>query len=65
MEYLAPGKMVNDFWEDFGNSLAGMHKAPTGNLFIGGKYGFLQDNYIGAGFQKNTPKTSWVEFYRD
>ena len=29
------------------------------------KYGFSEDNYIGAGPQKNDPPESWIEFYRE
>lgn len=29
------------------------------------RYGFVEDNYIGATVQKNTPKASWIDFYRD
>ena len=29
------------------------------------KYGFVADNYIGAAIQINTPKKSWVEFFRE
>ncbi len=42
-----------------------MHKADVTALLPEKKYGFGQDNYIGAGFQKNTVKDSWVEFFRD
>ena len=73
MEYLAAGKPNKKFWENFGHSLAGMHKASTGGLLIkdendnsdSKKYGFYRNNYIGAGPQKNTPKETWLEFYRD
>ncbi|MCD7954690.1 MAG: fructosamine kinase family protein [Lachnospiraceae bacterium] len=29
------------------------------------EYGFCTDNYIGATPQMNTPKTGWIEFFRD
>ncbi len=65
MKYLAPGQMKKDFWERFGHALADMHKAPVTALFPEKKYGFSRDNYIGAGFQKNTGKDTWIEFFRD
>ena len=66
MEYLESGKWDKHFWENFGHSLAEMHGADTSGLISAdGKYGFYRDNYIGAGYQKNTPKDSWIEFFRD
>ena len=35
-------------------------KAPTNN-----KFGFFLDNFVGARAQKNTPSSSWIDFYRD
>ncbi|MCR5099674.1 MAG: fructosamine kinase family protein [Lachnospiraceae bacterium] len=49
--------------ENFGHNLAAMHKADTAGFVKGGAYGFSNDNYIGAGYQKNTPKDSFVEFF--
>ncbi len=30
-----------------------------------GKFGFFQDNFVGARAQKNTPSSSWIDFYKD
>ncbi len=65
MEALESGHMVKDFWERFGHALADMHKAPTTALLPEKKYGFTRDNYIGAGYQKNTAKETWIDFFRD
>ena len=65
MESLKPAPMARDFWERFGHALADMHKADMTALLSEKKYGFPKDNYIGAGFQKNDAKDSWVEFFRD
>ena len=65
MEYLPAGRQSRTFWEDFGHSLAEMHTADTSFLGLPGRFGFGIDNYIGAGPQKNTPKDSWIEFFRD
>ena len=65
MEYLEPASMASDFWESFGHSLAAMHNAPTAFLSLEMPYGFVNDNYIGAGFQKNTVKDKWITFFRD
>ncbi len=65
MEYIATGRMDENFWERFGHALADMHKASAEAFSGKGKYGFLSDNYIGAGHQKNSVKDSWTVFFRD
>ena len=65
MEYINPAAPGRDFWERLGTGLARMHKADTKAFLKNGKYGFDQDNYIGAGHQKNTAKDSWIEFFRE
>ena len=59
-----------DYWETFAQELAAMHKADTSNVVsidstTGKIFGFFQDNFIGAGQQKNTPASKWIDFYRD
>lgn len=61
-----------DYWETFAQELAAMHKADTKKLMMaetvestGQGFGFPQDNFIGAGAQKNTPASKWIDFYRD
>lgn len=70
MDYLQPAKQDKRFWENFGHALAEMHKADTTALLDSNesdikKYGFYRNNYIGAGHQKNTPKETWIGFFRD
>ncbi|MBQ9156404.1 MAG: fructosamine kinase family protein [Eubacterium sp.] len=65
MEYLPGAKKITGYWERFGRELAAMHRAPAIQITPGGKYGFTEDNYIGAGEQTNTIKSSWIEFFRD
>ena len=65
MEYISGADRVQDFWEEFGQSLAAMHLADTSRLVSGGKYGFDTDNYIGATRQINSPMESWIEFFRE
>ena len=60
LEYIHPGKQINDFWETFAIELSQMHKFP-----VGMKYGFESDNWIGAGKQRNTENDSWISFFRD
>ena len=71
LKYVPEDDKTNLFWENLARSLANMHKAdtkeflPKENLFEGCKFGFLQDNYIGRTKQINSPKKSWIEFFRD
>ena len=71
LKYVPEETKTNKFWENLGHSLAQMHNCDTSNFLPkdyfnnGCKFGFLQDNYIGRTNQINTPKKSWVEFFRD
>ncbi len=65
MEVVESGRKRREFWEVFGQQLAQMHKADTSAFVDGGLYGFMRDNYIGAGRQVNTPRESWISFFRD
>ena len=57
------GRQSRKFFENFGHQLAAMHRAETSKIVK--KYGFPEDNFIGAGEQENTPEESWVVFFRD
>ncbi len=65
MEYSRETARSGRFWEDFANALADMHEADTSLYTPGGAFGFTEDNFIGAGEQINTVKSSWTEFFRD
>lgn len=65
MEQILPGKRIQGYYSDFGRRLSIMHKADCSEFVKDGKFGFLQDNYIGAGYQYNTPEESWIEFFRE
>ena len=65
MEAVKSGARKRSFFEDFGRNLAALHMADTESFVQGGRYGFYMDNYIGAGFQKNTPKDRWIDFFRE
>ena len=65
MEYIVPGRRTPDFYEEFGRRLAEMHKADCSAYTGNRKFGFIADNYIGAGYQENTPEDSWINFFRD
>lgn len=65
MEYIDIARPERAFWEKLGMGLARMHQTNTTSFVKAGKYGFERDNYIGAGYQKNTAKDSWTEFFAE
>ena len=65
MEMIEPAPRAEGFWEEFGRELAKMHSADTKPLLSEGRFGLDRDNYIGAGKQINTPKDTWVDFFRE
>lgn len=65
MEFIERAVTKKDFWEKLGTGLAAMHQADTSSFVTDGKYGLDKDNYIGAGKQKNTSKSSWIEFFSE
>lgn len=65
LEWIEGRRPVSDYWEVFAHQLARMHQAPTGDFVPGGTYGFLQDNFIGAGKQCNAARDRWIDFFRD
>lgn len=69
LEYIEGMPRIKSYWETFGHQLARMHRADCQEFADEGentvKYGFHNDNYIGASPQKNQPKQSWIDFYRE
>lgn len=65
LELVESKRKSEGFFERFGQCLAAMHQADTESFVSGGRYGFAHDNYIGAGPQKNEPRDSWIDFFRD
>ena len=65
MECIEEGSRSEDFFEDFGRQLADMHAAECSYYTEPKSFGFTNDNYIGAGFQENTPEEKWVDFFRN
>lgn len=65
LEYIRPGRSRRTSSEELGIGLARMHQADTAPFVEGGKFGFLHDNYIGAGAQINTPKETWIDFFTE
>lgn len=71
MKFVELGDLDEKFWERFAADLSDMHKAdtesfiPKNDFQNGKKFGFLQDNYIGKTKQINTPKETWLDFFRE
>jgi fructosamine-3-kinase len=57
MSYIAEGPRGKNYWEQFGRSLATLHR------HHGEAFGFKEDNYIGSTPQANTPSSHWPEFF--
>ena len=64
LEYIQDGRPSESFWEDFGRSLALMHRQNTDPFTPGGRYGFTRDNYIGRTPQSNATHTSFITFFK-
>jgi fructosamine-3-kinase len=59
LEFIETGSYGKGFYENFGRSLALLHKCISKDGF-----GFIQDNFIGDSLQINLPRNSkWHEFY--
>ena len=65
MELIQEGVKTERAIGMLGNKLANMHLADTSKFVEGGKYGFIHDNYLGTIKQINTPKDSWIDFFRE
>ncbi len=65
LKFIKSAKPRPDYWESFARDLAALHKADTKIFELSGKFGFFQNNFIGARAQNNTPSDSWISFFRD
>lgn len=69
MEYLHSGPRKPDYWEVYGHELAMLHRASCGTWTKRtdgeGRYGFVEDNFIGASPQKNALSSRWSDFFRE
>ncbi len=57
-EFIASGPRQPDFWEQFGKSLADLHRDHSRE-----RYGLDHDNYIGRLPQMNKDHEDWIEFF--
>ncbi len=57
MDAIESAKPSLNFWFNFGNQLAELHKHTNDS------FGLESDNYIGSLIQQNTLTTDWTEFY--
>jgi fructosamine-3-kinase len=58
MEYLQKGNPTQNFWENFGESIAELHKHTQEN------FGLPFQNYIGRLHQPNNAHAKWSDFYK-
>lgn len=65
MEFISAKKRAPDYWETFARQLVAMHQASTADFVPEGRYGFVQENYIGSHSQINSVHDSWISFFRD
>ena len=63
IEYIEEGSRSAAASVKLGRQLAALHQADTAGMVSGGRFGFLHDNYIGAGDQSNAPEDSWKDFF--
>ena len=57
MEWIEQGKKTDSFWNLFGEQLARLHHVTSI------KYGFDEDNYMGALPQSNNYADEWIDFF--
>lgn len=57
LEYIRSGRSIQNFWQDFGASLAAIHRQSQSS------FGLEFDNYIGSLPQKNIPEQKGIEFF--
>jgi fructosamine-3-kinase len=57
MNFVDSGRIDDNFWDDFGTSLAKMHQKSND------RFGLGYDNYIGSLHQHNNQHDNWVSFY--
>lgn len=59
LEAIESRKPTDDFFERFARKLAAMHRHPAPS----NRFGFPQDNFLGATPQRNQWQSNWVEFW--
>ena len=57
LEFIDGRARQNDFWQNFGTSLAQLHK------YFGNHFGFEEDNFIGSLRQSNKQHATWINFF--
>lgn len=60
MDWLEPGGVREGGWVHLGERLAAMH-----SVDVGDRYGFHEDNHIGATMQLNEWRDDWVDFNKE
>ncbi len=64
LKYIDGEKKRSDYFETLARELVAMHDADTTPFTVGGKFGFLEDNFIGQRPQVNSSEVEWISFFR-
>jgi len=59
LRFIESGKRKINFWEEFGISLAKLHKVSSS------KFGLEENNFIGSLIQSNTQHSRWIDFFTE
>ncbi|RLD39817.1 MAG: ketosamine-3-kinase, partial [Bacteroidetes bacterium] len=59
LNFIQSAEMQDEFWDDFGQKLASLHRHSQKN------FGLDHDNYIGSLSQSNKFHKSWADFFRE
>lgn len=65
MKYIPSNPKVKGYWENLGIQLAKMHLSETKTFVPEGKFGFFENNFIGASSQINSSCDSWIQFFKE
>ena len=63
LEWIEGGLKTEQFWKQFGEQLAALHRQTWSGSNGETLFGFEEDNYMGALPQVNTQKENWVDFF--
>ena len=65
LSYEKGSRPIKGYWSLLGRMLANMHLANIERFVDGKMFGFYEDNFIGATRQINSPKSGWIDFFRE
>jgi protein-ribulosamine 3-kinase len=63
LEWIDQGLKTENFWENFGEQLAALHKITSSTGDSHAMFGLHEDNYMGSLYQSNLLTENWVDFF--